>query len=305
MNLNHQKLQFLGIYGILRETIKLIFTVKTIFSQITLAFILPLSLLIFTQSEVPNLWSIDALPFNSALFFFSVVFFFLSTAAAVFAAACSFADRELPLHQLICVAPKVCKQHLVTFLCLIVDFFAFNLFALSSITLICIAIPLLLNYEPFELLTQLLILFLSVEVFYFALIWQISSVVAVFEADSYGFEAIARSKELLQGKMAMASILLILVCFPFGVILFAFRYVVVVESALVRVGIRGILGIVWIWSFLMFLLIGTVLYLVCKSHESAGIDESALSAHLQGYLPVDSESLKVEDDDEIEKSLVV
>lgn len=130
-----------------------------------------------------------------------------------------------------------------------------------------------------------------------------SSVVSVFEADSYGYEAIARSKLLVESKMAMASILLILIGFPLGMILFVFRHVVVVESALVRVGILGIVGIC---SFLMFLLIGTMLYLVCKSNRSGSFDESALSAHLQGYLPVeDSESFKVEDDHEIEKSLQV
>lgn len=301
MILNQKKLQFLGIYGIFRETIRLIFTARTIFFQIALAFILPLSLLIFTLSQTSKLWSTHSFPFNFTLFFFSAVFFFLSTSAAVFSAACTFVDREITFYQLIFVAPKVCKQLLITFLCLIVDFLAFNIFALFAITLIGIAISLLLNYESFELLTQLLILLLSIEVFYFALIWQISSVVSVFEADSYGFEAIARSKEVLKGKMMMASILLILIGFPFGVILFVLRYVVVVESALVKV---GILGNVWIYSFMMFLLSGSVLYLVCKLFHRENIDVSALSDHLQAYLPIHSESYNVEDDDEVRNPLV-
>ncbi|KAG6607697.1 hypothetical protein SDJN03_01039, partial [Cucurbita argyrosperma subsp. sororia] len=294
MNLKQEKLQLLGIYGVLKETFKLIFTAKTIFTQITLSFLLPLSFLIFTQTKIPNLWSIRSFPFNSALFFFSAVFFFLSTASTVFAAASTFADRELPFHQLLCVVPKICKQHLITFLCLTVDFFAFNFVALSAITLICIAILHLLYYEPFEFLTRLLILFLSVEMFYFALIWQMASVVSVFEADSYGFEAIARSKELLNGKMAMASILLILIGLPFGVILFVIRYVVVAESALVEVGIRGILGIVWMWCFFMFLLIGTVLCLVCKSCHRERIDKLDLFVHLQQSLESKTEPLTLE-----------
>ncbi|XP_038885956.1 uncharacterized protein LOC120076259 [Benincasa hispida] len=302
MILNQKKLQFLGVCGIFRETFRLIFTATTIFSQITLAFILPLSLLIFALSQTSNLWSIHSLPFNFTLFFFSAVFFFLSTSTAVFSAASTFTDREITFYHLILIAPKVCKQLLITFLCLIVDFLAFNFFALLAITLIDIAIFLLLNYGSVEFLTQLLILFLSVEAFYFALIWQISSVVSVLEADSYGFEAIARSKEVVKGKMAMASILLILIGFPFGGIVFVLRYVVVVESELVRV---GILGIIWMYSFMMFLLSGTVLYFVCKLFHGESFDESALSDHLQGYLPIHSESFKVEDDDEDEKSLVV
>lgn len=51
-------------------------------------------------------------------------------------------------------------------------------------------------------------------------------------------------------------------------------------------------------SFVMFLLIGTVLYLFCKSYHCDRIDESALCDCLPGYLPVE---LKVEDDDDYEK----
>lgn len=301
MFLNQKRLQFLGIYGIFIETFKLIFTARVIFSQITLAFILPLSLLIFTLSQSSNPWSSHSLSFYFTLFFFSTVFFFISTSAAVFSAACTFTDCQITFHHLILVAPKISMQLLVTFLCLIIDFLAFNFIALPAITLIAIVISLLLIYEPLELLTQLLVLFLCIEVFYFGLIWQISSVVSVFEADSYGFEAIARSKEVMKGKMMMASILLILICFPFGVIVFVLSYGVA-ESALVRV---GILGNVWIYSFMMFLLSGTVLYLVCKLFNGQSIDESALSNHLQGYFQINFESLKVEDDNNIETSLVV
>ncbi|XP_023523608.1 uncharacterized protein LOC111787787 [Cucurbita pepo subsp. pepo] len=175
MNLKQEKLQLLGIYGVLKETFKLIFTAKTIFTQITLSFLLPLSFLIFTQTKIPNLWSIRSFPFNSALFFFSAVFFFLSTAATVFAAASTFADRELPFHQLLCVVPKI----------------------------------------------------------------------------------------------------------------FA-------ESALVEVGIRGILGIVWMCCFFMFLLIGTVLCLVCKSCHRERIDKLDLFLHLQQSLESKTEPLTLE-----------
>ncbi|XP_011650208.1 uncharacterized protein LOC105434763 [Cucumis sativus] len=154
-----------------------------------------------------------------------------------------------------------------------------------------------------EFLTQFLILLLCIEMmFYFGLIWQISSVVSVFEADSYGFEAIARSKEVIKGKMMMGLILLILICFPVGVVVFVVHYGIVVESALVRV---GIMGSVWIYSFMMFLLSGTVLYLVCRLFKGERIEESTLSDHLQGYFPIKSEYVKVEGDSDIETSLVV
>ncbi|XP_022936738.1 uncharacterized protein LOC111443242 [Cucurbita moschata] len=195
MNLNHEKLQFFGIYEILKETITLIFTPTTIFAQIALAFILPLSLLIFTQST-------HSPPFNSLRSFFSAIFFFLSTSTAVYAAACIHADHDVSFRQVIAAAPKVCKRHFITFLCLLADLLAFNFFAVSAILLIFV-ISFLLNYERFEIFKAALILFLSAAAVYFALIWQIASVVSVFETEAYGFEAIARSKELIEGKMAI------------------------------------------------------------------------------------------------------
>jgi hypothetical protein len=54
MDSKQEEMQFLGLFGIYKEACKIIFSRKTIFSQITLVFILPTSFVFIANMKVSN-----------------------------------------------------------------------------------------------------------------------------------------------------------------------------------------------------------------------------------------------------------
>ncbi|KAM7511168.1 hypothetical protein LguiB_010043 [Lonicera macranthoides] len=55
MDREQEDLQFLGLFGIYKESFKIIFSWRKIFSQITLALIIPLSFIFLAHSEISHL----------------------------------------------------------------------------------------------------------------------------------------------------------------------------------------------------------------------------------------------------------
>lgn len=339
-----ESLNFLGIYGILHETFKLIHQWRKIFTQITLVFILPLSLLIFTNMEISNfslqkisqeetilqhtkkstpqflklshLVSSEIIYSSFSNFTFliiSSVFSLLSISAVIYTVACIYAARDVSFAHVIAVLPKVWKRLLVTFLCYFATIFAFNFIAFAVFFLIPVIAIIIYgpnNDHNFLLGIGTILFFLIISycigIWYLTTIWQLSSVVSVLE-ESYGFKAMAKSKALLKGNMKMVIKLWMLLDLPLGVIQFVFLHYLVVRSAWVD---RGILGICWVLLFLVFFLVKlvleTVVYFVCKLYHCENVDKLALWNHLQGYRSAHHyDQLKVDDEVQLEKLQVV
>ncbi|KAL0556425.1 hypothetical protein IC582_004939 [Cucumis melo] len=310
-----ENLKFLGIFGILHETFKLTHQWRKIFTQITLLFILPLSLLFFANMETSNFFLqkisqektilqqtqistpqflklshlVSSEKLYSSLFSFtflilSSIFSLLSTSAIVYTVACIYAARDVSFTLVMAVLPKVSKQLLITFFCYFASLFAFTFVAIGVLCLIPVIAILIygLNTDQnFLLGIETIFFFFSISycigVWYLTTIWQLSSVVAVLEK-SCGFKAMAKSKGLLKGKMKM----------------------VIMLWVSTWVG-RSILGICWVLLFMVFLLVKlvleTVVYFVCKLHHGERVDKLALWNHLQGYIsPHHYDQLKVDDD---------
>uniref|UniRef100_A0A2N9HV56 Transmembrane protein n=1 Tax=Fagus sylvatica TaxID=28930 RepID=A0A2N9HV56_FAGSY len=314
MEREQEELQSLGFFGIIKESFKIIFSKRKIFSQITLALILPLSfiflahiqvsqLLFFkildheqtldhTQKDTPNYSNLsDRINsewiafwlFKAAYFTFLLILSLLSTSAVVYTIACIYTAKEITFKKVMSVVPKVWKRLMVTFLWSFFILLVYNIVAIGLITLLVVLIA--SNVIGIVIIVLLLILYLMGFV-YLSIVWQLASVVSVLE-DVYGIQAMIKSKTLIKGKMGVAIGFFILLFTCFVAIAFVFEDFVVFEMVPdlgIRIGV-GILCFLFLVKVILFaLVVQTVVYFVCKSYHHQNIDKSALSDHLEVYL---------------------
>ncbi|KAL1561184.1 hypothetical protein AAHA92_03922 [Salvia divinorum] len=334
MDMEQEDLQFLGLFGIYKETFKLIYKLRKILTQLTLTLILPLSFIYLAQEPVSELlfWKIrfnefllhEAPPgtlkhdrlsdlvtkewaefalLKLAYLAFVLVFSLLSTSAVVYTIACAYAARDATFGTVMRVVPRVWKRLMVTFLC---AFFAFFLYNVGfGVTLFVWSATVSDSVAGVVVFVVFLILYAAVFV-YLTVIWQLASVVTVLE-DSCGIAAMVKGKRLMQGKtMVTAAIFLKLNVLIFFLNIF-FKIFVVYRSY--RVGVVRSLGlgvlflVVLLMTILFTLVVQTVLYLVCKSYHHENIDKSALSDHLGVYLgdyvPLMAKNVQMEDLDHV------
>ena len=120
---------------------------------------------------------------------------------------------------------------------------------------------------------------------YMSVVWQLASTISVLE-DSYGFQAMKRSNQLIKGKVGVSTLIFL----NLGLLHY------VLQKALERVVVNGeSLGMVNRVAYAnvclsLFLLLGlferviqTIIYFVCKSYHHERVDKLALSDHLQVY----------------------
>ncbi|BAT03461.1 Os08g0107100, partial [Oryza sativa Japonica Group] len=123
---------------------------------------------------------------------------------------------------------------------------------------------------------------------YLSVVWHLASVVSVLE-DYKGFEAMRKSKALIQGKLWTASAIFFVLNVVFIVVEVAFRaWVVRGATHGLGAGSRLLLGLAMLAALcavvMLALVVQTVVYLVCKSYHHESIDKSNLSDHLEVYL---------------------
>uniref|UniRef100_A0A2C9U2G8 Uncharacterized protein n=1 Tax=Manihot esculenta TaxID=3983 RepID=A0A2C9U2G8_MANES len=314
MDREQEELQFLGILDIYKESYKIIFTWRKIFTQITLALILPLSFIFLSHIQISDLifsniiddeiqldharagsprykklndllsseWTYFWL-FKIAYFTFFLIFSLLSTAAVVYTIASIYTGREVTFANVISVVPMVWKRLMVTFLCIFAALLAYNVFAF----LLFVAWAILISDTSigFVAFFGLLILYL-VGVTYMSIIWQLASVVSVLE-EACGVKAMAKSRALVKGKMRVTTVIFLKLNLSLFVIQVAFEKLVVHGRHLGMVNrvSYGIICFLLLFKLFLFLLvIQTVIYFVCKSYHHENIDKSALSDHLEVYL---------------------
>ncbi|XP_059629563.1 uncharacterized protein LOC132272425 [Cornus florida] len=324
MDREQEEMQFLGLFGVFIEGYKIIISCRKIFSQITLALILPLSFIylahievshtlfskiLHTENQLDNTragttkynkltdhvsseWTTYWL-FKFAYFTFLLIFSLLSTAAVVYTIACVYTAREFTFKKVMSVVPKVWKRLMVTFLCTFIAFFGYNIVAILAFVLWAVTIS---NTTIGVVLFFVGLALYVVGFVYLTIVWHLASVVSVLE-DIYGFKAMVKSKELIKGKMWVAIAVFFMLNFFLVVIQRLFEvYVVHGESlGMLRRTVFGIICLLLLFKLILFgLVIQTVLYFVCKSYHHESIDKSALSDHLEVYLG-EYEPLKAKD----------
>ncbi|KAG6786087.1 hypothetical protein POTOM_007680 [Populus tomentosa] len=334
MEREQEEMQFLGVFGIYKEACKIIFSWRKIFSQITLALILPLLLISLAHIEVSNVLSgkiinnkaellgteagtkrynklFDHISSEVAYFWLfevvclilGLIFFLLSTAAVVYTIASIYTGREVSFKKVMSVVPKVWKRLMVTFMSISVAFFAYGVVAIlvSSLVLI-IASFVFIGFTSLKVYSfgiVLLVLFFM-GIVYMTIVWQLSYAVSVLE-EACGFKAMTKSRALIKGKMWTARIIFFELNSFSAVICMAFQNLVL-HGVSMNTATRVLFGVICFSLFLGLILFGlviqTVICFVCKSNHHENIEKSALSDHLdvyhEEYVPLNSEGVQFE-----------
>ncbi|KAM5562491.1 hypothetical protein ABKV19_017620 [Rosa sericea] len=333
MDREQDELQFLGLFGIYKESFKIVYKWRKIFSQISLTLILPLSFIFLAHIEVSDIlfsrilrseYALDETRpysplykrtndlitkewvtfwlFKAAYFTSMLIFGLLSTSAVVYTIACVYTAREITFRKIMSVVPRVWKRVVITFLCTVLAFFLYNVVAT-----VVVIVWLALLYSnggdghAFVITGIFLLILYAVGFVYMTIIWQLASVVSVLE-ETKGIKAMIKSKKLLRGNMWVVSIIFFKITALAYVIQFSFQALVVdgwVFGIMGRIGF-GVLFLLLLLKLILFLLvIQTVLYFVCKSYHHENIDKSALSDHLEviylgDYIPLMSKDVQLE-----------
>ncbi|KAK9011807.1 hypothetical protein V6N11_039887 [Hibiscus sabdariffa] len=314
MDREQEELQFLGFFGILKESLKIICSWKKIFTHITLSFIFPLSFIFLAHIQISQLIfanilnNQDALSytqagtpgydklsdmissewvafwlFKAAYFTFLLLLSLLSTSAVVYTVACIYTGKETSFKKVISVVPKVWKRLFVTFLWSFAIVFVYDV--ASGVLLLLPLAVLGFGGLGMPVFVLLFIPYLAGLV-YVSLVWQLASVVSVLE-DDYGIKAMKKSRALIKGKVGVAAAVFLLLVVSFIGIQVVFEIGVLFYwsmSVEMRIGIP-ILCFSMLFNVMLFGLVAqTVIYLVCKSYHHENIDKSSLADHLEVYL---------------------
>ncbi|KAB1210557.1 hypothetical protein CJ030_MR6G010853 [Morella rubra] len=304
-----QELQFLGFFGIFKESFKIISSWRKIFGQITLALVIPLSALSLAHIVISDLLfsnvtndignrlvgntqgSTDVnsskvatfLLFEAAYFISLLILSLLATAAVVYTIACIYTAKEITFKKVMSAVPRVWKRLAVTFLWSFAVAFVYNVVA--GVILFLWARFLGGTGVGLILIVILAVAYL-IGIVYITIVWDLASVVSVLE-EVYGIKSMMKSRALIKGKMGVAVAFLILLSICIAGIEFVFEAFVVNDEFL-SLGIRIVVGILCCLLLFMLVLFGlvvqTVIYFVCKSYHHESIDRPSLTAHLEAYL---------------------
>ncbi|XP_023535683.1 uncharacterized protein LOC111797044 [Cucurbita pepo subsp. pepo] len=293
MDLSHKDMQFHGAFEIFKETFKIINKNTKIFSMAALCFIHPLNYMLSGFMETLN----DLLrnlheygnmshlfSHNWSLFWpfqvFCITFLFgcsiLSTAGVSQTVVALYSGREPSVKDTMSVVVKVWKRVLVTFLCVGLVFLAYHIIAGFGLFLIV---------WPFgkvdgTTLAMFLILYL-IGLLYLIIIFQLAGVVSALE-ESCGFQAMAKSRLLLKGKMVSAVVVVSAIYSSFGILLWLKYHVKMMlfsPSLVIWMYVSANLSLLLlILVFLLWrLVLETMFYFVCKSYHQESIDVLAFS----------------------------
>lgn len=291
MDREGEEMQFMGIADIWTEAYRIILRRIKIFKYITFVLILPLSGFIFIAhgdisslvfSESGNLPDFDS--FELGLFWFSklvyfsflLIFFNLSTSMVVFTVSAVYrVGVRVSLKKVISVVPRAWKRLTVTFLCNFSSFLAYNI---STAVITTVLLPIIAGKFQFaqEVLSPVVMTVYVVGFVYMTIIWQLANVVSVLE-DSYGFEAMIKSKELVKGKLMVAMFISTQLTCSFALIQILFgKFVLHGQSEVMLQRIAfGLICFCSLCALILFgLIIQTIIYFVCKSYHLEKIDES-------------------------------
>lgn len=314
MDREQEDLQFLGLFGIYKESYKIILSWRKIFSQITLALIIPLSFIFLAHTEISHLLFRNIRQteyalykshpgtsrynrlsdlmskelayywlFRVAYYIALLIFSLLSTSAVVYTIACIYTARDITFKKVMSIVPIVWKRLMVTFLCTFLCVFVYHIVFIVSIYIILIvgAVEGTNAFAP--ILIILLILYVAGFI-YMTIIWQLASVVTVLE-ESYGFKAMVKSKNLIKGKIWVVITIFFKLNFSFLCLQILFGRNVVHGYHSWNMFQRALIGMLCLLLLFKLILFGlvfqTIIYFVCKSYHHENIDKSALSNHLE------------------------
>ncbi|KAL1804622.1 hypothetical protein ACET3Z_027690 [Daucus carota] len=309
METEQERARDLDIIGVIKESFNLVISWKTIFGQITLFHILPLSitfmshiwisewlfgeitydedLLLFTRAGSPTYNDIiDLIQTEKMLFIlftilyyiFAIIFSLISTSAVVYTIACIYTEKDLTFRKLMRVVPRVWQRLMVTFMWSSFIVFAYNIAS-------CFVLVTAINIEAITDAWGLLIFLITylIGFAYIGIVWQLACVTSVLE-DLSGIRAISKSKDLIKGKTLVAGTIYVLVNTSFAGI--QVETIMLGPDPMQEWGnISGyaILCVALVVLILFGLVSQTIIYFVCKSYHQENIDKPSLADHLEEF----------------------
>lgn len=312
MDKEQEEIQFLGFFGIFKESFNIIPTWRKIFSQITIALIIPLSFIYLAHLQISHLifskimrneYILDRIPqgtptydnisgmvsseliifltFKIGYFIFFLVLALLSTSAVVYTIASIYTAKDVSFKRVISVVPKVWKRLMVTFIWNFIILFAYNIVMILFFLLFIVMVgPGIMA----AILIVLLVIIYFVGFVYVSVIWHLASVVSVLE-ENYGLSAMLKSQDLIKGKMGISLLIFnFLYLSFFGIELTFEKLVVFGDGIWFRIWYAMLCLSLLSLLILLGLIIQTIIYFVCKSYHHENIDKSLLADHLEVYL---------------------
>ncbi|XP_031504381.1 uncharacterized protein LOC116266971 [Nymphaea colorata] len=302
MDREPEQLRFLGFFGIYKEALKIIHSRRRLFGLVSLTLILPLSVIFLANYEISaaifaKINQTEATPntahdklrgewaqfwlFKLGYLIIVVIFSLLSTSAVVYMVACVYAGKDMTYRKIMAVVPRVWKRLMVTFFWLFIIGVGYNL---TSLLVIAMIIVFLKGVAELVLVIVLTVLYL-VGLVYLCVVWQLAGVISVLE-EKCGWAAMAKGKELIKGKLFVASAIFVVLSLIDAGIHVGF-VALVVQPYWAEVGPRVGCGFMFLFLLCGIILLGlvtqSIIYFVCKSYHHESIDKSGLSDHLELY----------------------
>ncbi|CAA2982948.1 uncharacterized protein LOC111365739 [Olea europaea subsp. europaea] len=318
MDRDQEEIQFVGFFGIFKESYNIVTSWGKIFSQITLALILPLSFIYLAHIQISELLFADIMNnestfnitpagtssyntimsilsskltaytlFKIGYLIFFIILALLSTSAVVYTIACIYTGKEISFIKIMSVVPKVWKRLMVTFIWNFIILFAFSFIAVLIVILLLSLYLLGSSDKVVDNLALLFIVIYFIGSVYVSVIWHLATVVSVLE-ESYGLNAMAKSRALIKGKMGLSVGIFLLfgLCFS-GIQMFFKNHFVIKKrdiGLVNRIGYGSLCLFLLSILMLLGLIMQTIIYFICKSYHHQNIDKSSLADHLGGYL---------------------
>ncbi|KAJ0039880.1 hypothetical protein Pint_27337 [Pistacia integerrima] len=280
MEKRQQELQFLGFFGIFKESFRIIFSKPKLFTQITLTFILPLSIIdaihqYFSRS-ISSKHFVYSILLDIFYYLLNLIPSLLSTSAIVCAITFLYTGKDVTFKKIRGMLPKMWKRVMITFaLSFAIDFCYGNLMERAGALMIRPLFPEQVNAT--EIVTTksiigstLVFLYLAIYV-YISIIRNLAATVSVIE-DLSGIKAMIKSMNLIKGKIGVAVFMWLVLSYCFAVI----------DGKIIDIFLGPDRGLNWrngigirIPCFILLgsmgnllgLVVVTVIYFSCKSHE--------------------------------------
>lgn len=300
METSQEDMKVLGVFGICKESHKIMSPWRKIFNQIALAFILPLSFNSLAQTRTSKIqfsriqdqeWGENTykspdgvlhIRLNLAPLAFPFIFSLLSTSSVVYTIACIYANRDVSFNKVMSIIPHLCirKRLIVTFI--VTYIFIFLYIAVAGGT---IALCLNIGGSTCIVLSFILLIGCIIGFVYITTVLQLSTVVTILE-ESHGVKAMKRSRHLTKGKFGVT----LSISFMLHVLVWTIQlvfYNFVLHGIALGMWKRALVGfvclVVLVTIYLYGLVLHTITYFVCKSYHNETIDKPTLSQHLREF----------------------
>ncbi|KAH9717503.1 hypothetical protein WN944_023194 [Citrus x changshan-huyou] len=311
MEERHQELKRLGFFGILKESFKLIFSHKKLFTQISQSLLIPISIILevkiltailfsfnmfknradpedITVFIIPQystlnisyiasfkwvaLWLLSEVTYLILLLVLSI----LSTVTIAYSTASIYKTKDTTFKKAAAVVPELWKPVLITFLLVFAVTFVYD-YILGPVLGLILRLLFLKRFAFLKIVIGVILTVLYIVVFvYITLIWHVGTMVSALENDIYGAKAIIKGRNFLKGKMKdSVAVFVVLLTLAAGVDA-AFALVVVygtIRIWAIRIGIGILLVLLKLMMVLIGLVAQTVIYFVCKSYHDENFED--------------------------------